>query len=150
MKSLRFLLLRGMTIHKLWYVALCAGLTASPGFLVQAWAQQAESYEIVQVADGLYSAAYTSPRAISHRAVFLVTDEGIILADPISTEFATWLKSEIDERFGVDFVNIRLVPGALYLYSFDQYASAVETMLSPDIDTVVPGHGNVGRRDFRL
>ena len=277
----------GITINKNWYLALCVGLTASPGILVQAWSQQVQSHEIAQLADGLYSAAYTSPRAISHRTVFLVTDEGIILADPISTEFATWLKSEIDERFGVpvryvlyshhhwdhasggavfgdtaiyiahegmaaalaaplpsnaisrdadgngllhrseatrgyaakfdqgadtdgddnlsgaeinvdihpperfysdhltvtlggqsvellhpgpahsddmtvlyfpeqrvgfgvDFVNIRLVPGALYLYSFDQYASAVETMLSLDIDTVVPGHGNVGRREFRL
>ena len=67
MKSLRFLLLRGITIHKLRYAALCAGLTASPGFLVQAWGQQVESFEIAHVADGLYSAAYTSPRAISHR-----------------------------------------------------------------------------------
>ena len=284
MKSIRFLLMRGITNHKRWFLALCVGFAASPGIVVQAWAQQPESYEITQLADGLYSAAYTSPRAISHRTVFLVTDEGIILADPISTEFATWLKSEIDERFGVpvryvlyshhhwdhasggavfgetatyiahegmaaalaaplpsnaisrdsdgngllhrseatrgyaakfdqgadtdgddnlsgaeinvdihppellysdrmtvrlggqsvellhpgpahsddmtvlyfpeqrvgygvDFVNIRLVPGALYLYSFDQYASAVGTLLSLDIDTVVPGHGNVGRRE---
>lgn len=248
------------------------------------WAQQAQNYEITQVTDDLYSAAIYSPRTGSHRTVFLVTDEGIVLADPISTEFATWLKSEFDERFGVpvkyvlyshhhwdhasggavfadtaiyiahegmavalaallpsnavsrdangdgllhrsevtrgyaarlddgadtngddslsgaeinvdihppellyadrltvelggqsvellhpgpahsddmsvlyfpeqrvgfgvDYVNIRLVPGALYLYSFDQYASAVGTMLALDIDTVVPGHGNVGQRE---
>ena len=67
MKSIRFLLMRGITVHKLWYLALCVGLTASPGIVAKAWAQQVESYEITQVADGLYSAAYTSPRAISHR-----------------------------------------------------------------------------------
>jgi glyoxylase-like metal-dependent hydrolase (beta-lactamase superfamily II) len=33
--------------------------------------------------------------------VFLVTDEGIILADPINTGFATWLKGELDKRFDV-------------------------------------------------
>jgi glyoxylase-like metal-dependent hydrolase (beta-lactamase superfamily II) len=31
--------------------------------------------------------------------VFLVTPDGIILGDPISTEAATWLKSELDTRF---------------------------------------------------
>ena len=33
--------------------------------------------------------------------VFLVTPDGIILADPISTPFATWLKAELAERFRV-------------------------------------------------
>ena len=38
---------------------------------------------------------------ITHVTVFLVTDEGIILADPINRDFATWLKKELDERFDV-------------------------------------------------
>ncbi len=33
--------------------------------------------------------------------VFLVTSEGIILADPIGTPFANWLKAELDDRFDV-------------------------------------------------
>lgn len=37
----------------------------------------------------------------AHYGVFLVTDEGIILADPINTATATWLKGELDRRFGV-------------------------------------------------
>ena len=41
--------------------------------------------------------------------------------------------------FGVDYVNVRRLPGSLGLYSFDQYASAIGTMLTLDIDTVVPG-----------
>src|SRR5882672_4091084 len=32
-------------------------------------------------------------------SLFLVTSEGIILADPISTDFATWLKAQLDQRF---------------------------------------------------
>ncbi len=36
-----------------------------------------------------------------HYGVFLVTSEGIILADPISTDFAQWLKAELAERFDV-------------------------------------------------
>jgi metal-dependent hydrolase (beta-lactamase superfamily II) len=59
-------------------------------------AQQPQNYEITQVADGLYRAATSS-----HRTVFLVTEEGIILADPIHTDFSTWLKSELQQRFGV-------------------------------------------------
>lgn len=37
----------------------------------------------------------------NHYGVFLVTDEGIILVDPINTETATWLKGELDAHFGV-------------------------------------------------
>lgn len=37
----------------------------------------------------------------NHYGVFLVTDEGIILADPISHDNAQWLKRELDERFGL-------------------------------------------------
>lgn len=33
--------------------------------------------------------------------IFLVTDDGIILADPISPGIATWLKDELDARFDV-------------------------------------------------
>lgn len=35
-----------------------------------------------------------------HSSVFLVTDEGIIATDPINVEAATWLKGELDKRFG--------------------------------------------------
>ena len=37
----------------------------------------------------------------NHGTVFLVTSEGIILADPISPGFAAWLKEQFDERYGV-------------------------------------------------
>ena len=60
-----------------------------------AWAQApAPAREIVQVRGDLYFV-----RAGSHNTVFLVTPDGIILGDPISTEVATWLKAELDRRF---------------------------------------------------
>ena len=34
-----------------------------------------------------------------HNAVFLVTDEGILLTDPINKEAALWLKQELKKRF---------------------------------------------------
>lgn len=42
-------------------------------------------------------------RAMSnnHGTVFMVTPEGIVLADPINPEFSMWLKEEFDTRFGV-------------------------------------------------
>ena len=36
-----------------------------------------------------------------HRTVFVVTPDGIILADPISTDMSAWLKGELASRFGV-------------------------------------------------
>jgi len=50
--------------------------------------------EIVNITGDLYEA-----RARFHNTVFLVTPEGIILADPISIDFAQWLKAELSERF---------------------------------------------------
>jgi len=52
--------------------------------------------EIIHVTGDLYRA-----RIGNWYTIFLVTDEGIILGDPIGTPFATWLKSELDTRFGV-------------------------------------------------
>jgi glyoxylase-like metal-dependent hydrolase (beta-lactamase superfamily II) len=54
----------------------------------------APTREIVQVRDELYFV-----RAGSHNTVLLVTPDGIILGDPVSTEVANWLKPELDRRF---------------------------------------------------
>jgi glyoxylase-like metal-dependent hydrolase (beta-lactamase superfamily II) len=58
--------------------------------------QRGQTRQITQVQGDLYFVA-----AGTHNTVFLVTPEGIILADPISTEIATWLKGELDRRFSV-------------------------------------------------
>ena len=40
-------------------------------------------------------------RQVRHAGVFLVTDEGIIVVDPTFPELSTWLKQQLDERFGL-------------------------------------------------
>ena len=59
-------------------------------------AQQTQNYSITQVTEDLYRVANNT-----HRTIFLVTDEGIILADPVNVNLAAWLRSELDERFDV-------------------------------------------------
>lgn len=54
---------------------------------------QAPAREIVQIRGDLY---YVSGGA---NTVFLVTPDGVILADPVSAEQANWLKPELDRRF---------------------------------------------------
>jgi len=44
---------------------------------------------------------------------FLVTPDGIVLGDPISVAFATWLKGELDARFGASRTLRRLQPQPL-------------------------------------
>lgn len=63
---------------------------------VSAYAQNEPGRAIVQVSGDLYRATNNT-----HHTIFLVTDEGIVLSDPINTEFSEWLKTELHERFGV-------------------------------------------------
>ena len=61
-----------------------------------ALAQDEPVRTITEIADGVYRATNNN-----HGTVFMVTDEGIVLADPINPDFAIWLKGELDSRFGV-------------------------------------------------
>ena len=63
---------------------------------LSAMAQDGPTRAITEIADDLYWAQNDN-----HHSVFLVTDDGIILADPINADFAAWMKTEIAERFGV-------------------------------------------------
>src|SRR5262245_48461259 len=51
-----------------------------------------------------------------HLSVFMVTPEGIVVADPISRDFSTWLKGELAKRFNV--------PVRYVLYSHKDYDHA--------------------------
>ncbi len=51
--------------------------------------------EIINIAGDLYEA-----RDDIHNTVFLLTNDGVILADPIGIDFARWLKTELADRFG--------------------------------------------------
>jgi glyoxylase-like metal-dependent hydrolase (beta-lactamase superfamily II) len=66
------------------------------GCLVYAQLPDTFPRAITQVTEHLYRA-----QAGAAYSVFLVTPEGILLADPISTEYAGWLKAEIQKRFGL-------------------------------------------------
>ena len=82
------------------------------GTASSALAQDEPFREIVNITGDLYRATNNA-----HHNVFLVTDEGIILTDPISTDFSNWLKGELDGRFGVP---VRYV---LYSHYHDDHAS---------------------------
>jgi Metallo-beta-lactamase superfamily len=83
--------------------ALAAFLVASL-FGGEAWAQQRSFYqqteykgqEIGKLTGDIYYA-----RMDDYVSVFMVTSDGIILVEPIGTEFATWLKAEMTSRFHV-------------------------------------------------
>jgi glyoxylase-like metal-dependent hydrolase (beta-lactamase superfamily II) len=51
---------------------------------------------ITQITGDLYRGSFGN-----WNTVFLVTPDGIVLADPLNVEFATWLKAQLDERFKV-------------------------------------------------
>ena len=61
------------------------------GLTLQASAQDAPAREITNITGDLYRVTDNA-----HRTAFLLTSEGIILTDPISVDFATWLKAELD------------------------------------------------------
>jgi glyoxylase-like metal-dependent hydrolase (beta-lactamase superfamily II) len=69
-----------------------------------AWAQpraiyqqtQYKGQEIGQLTGDVYYA-----RMDDYLSVFMVTPDGIVLVEPISSEFATWLKAELASRFKV-------------------------------------------------
>lgn len=74
-----------MTMFRCFALLIVAALSL-PAF--------AAEYSITQIKDNLYR--YSSG---THHAVFVVTDEGIALTDPISHEGASWLKQELKKRF---------------------------------------------------
>ncbi|MBT5560259.1 MAG: MBL fold metallo-hydrolase [Proteobacteria bacterium] len=69
----------------------------------------------------------------AHYTVYLVTSKGIILADPLSTDFAMWLKVELANRYDV--------PVRYVLYSHHHFDHASGAHVFDDIATLV-GHKN--------
>ena len=62
-------------------------------------------------------------------AIFLVTEEGIILADPLNPDFAVWLKDELDSRFDV--------PVKYVIYSHSHFDHAAGAEVFADTATIV-------------
>jgi len=72
-------------------LAIAAALVAWPCL-----AQEQPQRSITQLSGNTYRAQNNI-----HFNVFMVTADGIIITDPINRDFATWLRHELDERFGV-------------------------------------------------
>src|SRR5688500_7499030 len=81
-------------------VAACGGFTLAQ----TAIAQQASQYQQTQFKGreiGNLTGDVYYARMDDYLSVFMVTPEGIILVEPIGSEFATWLKGELSRRFKV-------------------------------------------------
>ena len=76
-------------------MSLAALWGAAAGASVQQPEPTEATRDIVHVTGDLYRAQNDT-----HFNAFLVTSQGIIMRDPINREFATWLRSELDQRFG--------------------------------------------------
>ncbi len=86
-------------------------------------------HEITHLAGDLYRF-----RQIRDFGMFAVTPDGIIVVDPMNTEMATWLKTQLDERFGLP---VRYV---IYSHHHNDHASGGEVFA--DTATFV-GHENM-------
>jgi glyoxylase-like metal-dependent hydrolase (beta-lactamase superfamily II) len=83
-------------VRLVWAGLVWVGLAVA-GFAQQrSWYQQTEykGQEIGKLTGSVYYA-----RMDDYVSVFMVTADGIILVEPIGTEFATWLKGELNSRF---------------------------------------------------
>ena len=97
-----------------------AALVSCASFTVTVSAQPAALYqttnykgrEIGKLTGDVYYA-----RSDDYVSAFMVTSEGIVLVEPIGTEFATWLKGELDRRFHVP------VKYVIYSHSHADHAS---------------------------
>ncbi len=108
---------------------LISSLIVSATVVMTAAAQDAPQRTITEIADGVYRATNNN-----HGTVFMVTDEGIVLADPINTGFSTWLKGELDRRFGV--------PVRYVIYSHHHWDHATGGGVFADTAQYV-GHANM-------
>ncbi len=92
---------RGLYARVLSSLAACFVVAS---FALAARAQQASLYQqttykgrdIGKLTGDVYYA-----RMDDYLSVFMVTPDGIVLMEPIGTEFATWLKAELARRFNV-------------------------------------------------
>jgi glyoxylase-like metal-dependent hydrolase (beta-lactamase superfamily II) len=77
-----------------WRTTLLIAALAAPGVTTAQQPPPTPTRGITNIAGQLYRAQNDN-----HYNVFLVTPEGVILTDPISRDFALWLKQEIAQRF---------------------------------------------------
>jgi glyoxylase-like metal-dependent hydrolase (beta-lactamase superfamily II) len=112
----------------------------------QANAQQEQpTRSITEIATNLYWAQNNN-----HHAVFLVTDDGVILADTINRDFSTWLKAELEERFSAQVKYVlyshhhwdHSSGGAVFedTAQFVSHANMPHRLALPPADTALPAN----------
>ena len=87
-----------LSIRRLTCPLLLVLFLASPALLAQD--EDAPAFQFRNNIENITGDLYRASNGAWH-AIFLVTDEGIILADPLNPDFAEWLKGELDARFDV-------------------------------------------------
>jgi len=102
----------------------------------QAAPRPAPGNQIRQIKGNLYRASNGG-----WHSIFLVTDKGIILADPLNLAFATWLKQQLDERFHV--------PVRYVIYSHSHFDHASGAKVFADTATIIAHEGVAENMDGR-
>ncbi len=74
-------------------------------------------------------------------SIFLVTDEGIIVADPLNVAFATWLKTQLDEQYDV--------PVKYVIYSHSHFDHVEGAAVFADTATIIAYEGVLKNMDGR-
>ncbi len=103
---------------------VAAMIAAFLAFSAAASAQDEPERSITHIAGDLYRFQNQF-----HYSVFLVTPDGIIATDPINADAASWLKAELDTRFGV--------PVKYLVYSHDHADHIAGGEVFADTATVV-------------
>ena len=85
---------RNVGLGVMFVLAVWSTASAQPRAIYQQ--TQYKGQEIGQLTESVYYA-----RMDDYLSVFMVTPDGIVLVEPISSEFATWLKGELATRFKV-------------------------------------------------
>lgn len=96
----------------------------------------ANEYKIEKVKGDIYR--FVDDR---HRSVFLVTNEGIILTDPLNTSAANWLKVELKKRFDV--------PVKYVVYSHNHSDHIYGAKVFDDPETIFIAH-ELAAQDIRI
>lgn len=123
-------------------LVLVAAVGAAPAFAAEAQQQgQAASpprpnFQIRPITGDLYR----SGNGAWH-SIFLVTPEGIILADPLNVAHATWLKNELAQRFKV--------PVKYVIYSHSHWDHVEGAALFKDTATIIAYEGVATNMDGR-
>lgn len=85
----------------------------------------AETYSIEQVKGNVYR--FVNDR---HRSVLMVTEEGIIVTDPMNAAAAKWLKNELKQRFN------KPVRYVIYSHNHSDHVYGAEVFKEPGVDFV--------------